>query len=193
MRRVIMLAGVIFFFAASAAAQNAQNLFLFADPAPASPAASPQFGFSDFPQWEVGAGYEYTQIRLNGPNFHAHGFTTQIVRFFGDSFGLEAKFSGGFGNTSSGATAKPVFIGGGPHLAYRSEGRVEPWVHALVGWEHLRLSGSNSALAWIFGGGLDFHLSERVAFRVQGDYLGTRFFSTNQSNYQFGSGFVFHF
>jgi hypothetical protein len=43
------------------------------------------------------------------------------------------------------------------------------------------------------GGGLDFKLNPRVYWRVQADYIGTRFQSAVQSNYSIGSGVVFYF
>jgi len=90
-------------------------------------------------------------------------------------------------------------VGGGGHLAYRGRGRVEPWIHGVVGMEHFRftqtagLLGSNTALGGSAGGGADFHLNPHTAFRVEADWLGTRFFSANQRHFQVVTGLAFNF
>jgi len=43
------------------------------------------------------------------------------------------------------------------------------------------------------GGGVDINLNQRVAIRVPGDYLMTRFLDLRQDNLQFSSGLVVHF
>ncbi|MBZ5697507.1 MAG: hypothetical protein LAN18_03055 [Acidobacteriia bacterium] len=110
----------------------------------------------------------------------------------------------GFGNTGAttslaNLTAKSVFVGGGMRLAYRGRSRFEPWAHGVVGMEHFRftqtggLLGSNTALAGSAGGGTDFYLNPHTAFRVEADWIGTRFFSGNQRHFQVVTGIVFNF
>ena len=107
----------------------------------------------------------------------------------------------GFGGDTGGNSAlhvKTLFPGAGPHLAIENASRFEPWVHGLVGWQHLRYTqtamlGSNSALGYVLGGGADFKLNPKISWRVQADYIGTHFQSDLQSNYSFGSGVVLHF
>jgi hypothetical protein len=43
------------------------------------------------------------------------------------------------------------------------------------------------------GGGVDINLNPRIAIRVQGDYLMTRFLDLRQDNLQFSTGVVVHF
>ena len=43
------------------------------------------------------------------------------------------------------------------------------------------------------GGGLDYRLIKPVAVRVEGDYLRTNFFSTNQNNLRLSAGIVLRF
>jgi hypothetical protein len=68
-----------------------------------------------------------------------------------------------------------------------------------VGWQHFRftqtnqLLGSNSALGFMGGDRMDFKLNARVYWRIQGDYIGTHFQGTTQSNYSFGSGLILNF
>jgi opacity protein-like surface antigen len=93
---------------------------------------------------------------------------------------------------------KTLFAGAGPHVALENTTRFEPWIHGLIGLEHFRLTqgatlGSNSTLGYMVGGGLDFRITPKIFWRVQGDYLGTRFQSALQSNYSTGTGIVLYF
>jgi hypothetical protein len=53
--------------------------------------------------------------------------------------------------------------------------------------------GSNTALAVTVGGGIDYQLGPRMAFRAEGDAIESRFFSSNQRHFQIVSGLVFNF
>jgi len=202
MRRVILLLGAV--LSLSVAATAKENAVTLAPVLPAAAAASPQ-GSSDSPgDWQLAFSYQYNRLRL-GPNSHAntHGFNTSVVRFVGGHFGLEGDLGTGFGNTgSSGVPAnlvvKTVFLGGGPHISFNRDSAFEPWVHGLIGLEHYRFTqtgtlGTSNAVAWTLGGGADLHFNPRTAFRVQGDYLGTRPNSSTQSNFQLIVGLVFNF
>lgn len=49
------------------------------------------------------------------------------------------------------------------------------------------------SLGAVAGGGTDLHLSSHTAFRVEADWIGTRFFSNNQRHFQMVTGLVFNF
>lgn len=200
MRKFVLLLGATLCLSGVAKAQD--RTVSFAAPSPA--AASPQYFGPETTQWQLAVGYQYNNIKLGSSRFHTNGFNTSIVRFFGNSFGLEGQVGAGFGNTGTATSptnldVKSVFVGGGPHLAYRGESHLEPWVHAIFGLEHFRFTqtagqlGSNNAFAYTLGGGLDFNFNGFVGVRAEGDYLGTRFFGTTQSNYQVVGGLVFNF
>jgi hypothetical protein len=53
--------------------------------------------------------------------------------------------------------------------------------------------GGQNAFGVVAGGGVDIKLNPRIYWRVQGDYLWTRFFSTTQNSFQATSGIVFNF
>ena len=163
----------------------------------------------DHGRFQLGFGYQYQHFSVLGQTFHDHGYNTDVsVHVFdwitGASLRLAVAAEGtavfGFGNTGGtpNLTAKSLFIGGGPHVSIQSDSRIEPWIHVLPGWQHFRFTqtstvGSNSTFGFMAGGGLDFRLAPRVYWRVQGDYIGTRFQSTEQSNYSAGSGIVIYF
>jgi opacity protein-like surface antigen len=77
-------------------------------------------------------------------------------------------------------------------------GRITPYAHALFGWGHTNTHGAgfsatDSAFSTALGGGLDYRLIRGIGWRVQGDYLQTRLFSSTQSNFRFSTGLAFHF
>jgi hypothetical protein len=172
--------------------------------APPEPAAA-QGPYSSFhgPAWQIAFGEQFNGMRLYNSEFYTNGFNVSLTRYFGSLFGVEVQTGAGFGNTHSATappnlSAKSVFVGGGPRLSVRNPGHIEPWAHGIVGLEHFQFTqtstlGSNSTVGWEAGGGVDIHASVRTAFRLEGDYLGTRFFALNHRNYQVVSGIVFNF
>jgi hypothetical protein len=161
-------------------------------------------GSSGSRAWQAAFGYQLNGIRLFTADFHTNGFNISLARYFDSLFGVEVQTGFGFGNTGSATTphnlaAKSVFAGGGPRIAVNRSGRIEPWAHGIVGLEYFRFTqtsptlGSNSTLGWETGGGVDLNVNAKTAFRVEGDYLGTRFFGLNHSNYQVVVGVAFNF
>jgi hypothetical protein len=158
----------------------------------------------------VGVGYAYEHFNVLGTTFHNNDYTANFTMHLFDwltgatgrlTVGVEAAVSGGFGGKTTGSPsleAKSLFVGGGPHLSVPSASRFEPWVHGLVGLQHFRFTqssvlGSNSALGFIVGGGVDIRLTPLFSWRVEGDYVGTTFQSSVQSNYGVGTGLVLYF
>lgn len=198
MKRFVYLVGLSLLLTVSAAAQG-----------PAGVGSNPResshtFSSPDFATWQVSVGYQYNRVNLLGTPFNTNGLNASIARYFGRWFGVEGQLGVGFGNT--GATTTPtdlnvqsLFVGGGPRLAFRNRGRIEPWLHFVVGEEHFRFNqtagvlGSNTALAGAAGGGVDYLLGTHTAVRVEVDFIGSRFFSTNQRHFQAVSGLVFNF
>ena len=83
----------------------------------------------------------------------------------------------------------------GPRVAVRF-GRLTPFAHALFGGAHVsetRSGFSDTSFALAMGGGVDYKLVPAVAWRLQGEYLRTRFFNTNQDNLRFSTGIVLRF
>jgi|SRR5579872_1403924 len=154
--------------------------------------------------WQISAGYQYERVNLLGTPFNTNGLNISAVRYFNKWFGAEAQFGFGFGNTGAttvppNLTAKSILVGGGPRLALRGHGRLEPWIHGNIGFDHFRFSqtagvlGSNNALAGVGGGGVDFRLTPRTSFRGEVDWVGSRFFSTTQRSFQVVTGVVINF
>ena len=188
MGRIVRVLGAVLLFSTAAVAQG---------PVGSGSSLGPT-------QWQLAIGYQYNQINMTGDPFETHGANFSIARFFGSWFGLEAQVGLGFGKTGSttfppNLTAKSVFAGGGPRLAYRGHSPLEPWVHGEVGMQHFSFSqtagllGDNTAFGWVAGGGIDIRLNPNVAVRTEADAVGTRFFGVDQRHFQATVGLVFNF
>jgi hypothetical protein len=190
------------------------GLLLSASPAIAGPCSpeheAPGIFVPDRGCFALGIGYEYQHFNVFGTTFHTNNYNANLTVHLFDwltgaagrlTVGAEAAVNAGFGGHTTGnpsLDAKSLFVGGGPHLAVPSSSRFEPWAHGLVGLEHFRFTqssvlGSNSALGFIVGGGVDIRLTPLFYWRLEGDYVGTTFQSSVQSNYGFGTGVVWHF
>ncbi len=101
----------------------------------------------------------------------------------------------------------------GPQFSLRKE-KVTPFVRFLIGGSHLNESGtttfpftpppppipptfkfstSSTNFAFALGGGADYKLTERVAWRLQADYLQTQINRRTQNDLRVSTGLVFRF
>ena len=110
---------------------------------------------------------------------------------------LPGSLPGGCVNTISPSSISEDTFLFGPRASFRIK-EFRPFVHALFGGAHVNESayeatGSSTAFASAFGGGLDYQLTRRFSWRIQADALETRFFSTTQTNTRISTGIVFRF
>ena len=100
--------------------------------------------------------------------------------------------------TTSHASAQLYNAVFGPRLS-ASIGKLRPFAPALVGVAHVNQSAhsvffnSATTFAEALGGGIDYRLIALVAWRVQADFLQTRFCSATQDNFRFSTGLVLRF
>jgi opacity protein-like surface antigen len=82
----------------------------------------------------------------------------------------------------------------GPRVSF-SVGKFRPFAEALFGGAHVNANaaGSDTSFATALGGGLDYKIIKPLAWRLQGDYVQTRFFGTTQNNVRLSTGIVFRF
>ncbi len=83
----------------------------------------------------------------------------------------------------------------GPRVSF-SAGKFRPFAEGLFGVGHVDVNngvGSDTSLATALGGGLDYKIIKPVAWRLQGDYVETRFFGTTQNNVRISTGIVLRF
>ena len=74
-------------------------------------------------------------------------------------------------------------------------GKIRPFAEGLIGAGHVSSNGggSDTSFATALGGGIDYKLIRLVAWRLQGDYVQTRFFGGTQNNVRISTGIVVHF
>jgi hypothetical protein len=104
-------------------------------------------------------------------------------------------FSGGSCNASGSVYTALL----GPRVSF-SAGKFRPFAHALFGAAHvsanasaLSFSDSDTSFSDAIGGGIDYKFFPALAWRVQGDYLQTRFYGSTQNNGRFTTGLVLRF
>ncbi len=74
-------------------------------------------------------------------------------------------------------------------------GRLRPFGEAMIGAGHVHVNGfsSDTSFATALGGGVDYKLIPAIAWRLQGDYVHTHFFSIAQNNVRLSTGIVVRF
>jgi len=194
-QKLLALWGTVLCFSVAMAAQD--NSAVLATPRSASATPrTPAFNRYETTPWQLAVSYEYFRADVSGTTLNLNGFNTSVTRFVGPWLGLEADVGAAWGSVPNGPTAKFLWYGGGPHIAFRRNAKIEPWVHGLFGGAHLfpqTALGSPNAFGYVAGGGVDIKFSPRVFWRVQADFVGTHFFNQWQNNEQVKSGVVFTF
>ncbi len=195
MRTRWLAMGLCLLLAAPLAAQESA----LAPGLPSAPQPRPQSASEDLFPWQVSLGYEYLRVDSGGGiHFGLHGFTTSGTRYFNDWLGVEASVSGAFGSPF-GIPTRWFWYGAGPKIALRRQGRIQPWFHFLAGGARIRVVQSagvpaaTNSFSGVAGGGADFRLNDRLAWRVEADYVYTRFSSASQHNSRYRSGIVLNF
>ena len=190
MRKFAFVAVVVAFFASLASAQvpTAGNIYL-------------------------GYAFENTDwtgldSSLNRPNLH--GWEGSLEGKVFPHVGIVADFSQHFGSqtftefTPVGGGPATVKVTGhgwemlfGPRLSIPVS-NFTPFAEVMVGVAHITHGGdlpsaSNTSFGTAVGGGLDYRIVRPIAWRVEADYLQTRFYSTTQNNLRLSTGVVIRF
>jgi opacity protein-like surface antigen len=163
----------------------------------------------DKPKVEVAAGFSVDSIDLGridtgDPTITVtnardretgYGFDTSVTGYFNDKFGIEGNIDGHYkrkdftvtqtvgtvtGTTSVNTHLSTYNFMVGPHVRFATENsKVTPFVHALLGANHSRVSAtafgdsirdSETDFALKLGGGVDFDVHKNVALRLAADY-----------------------
>ena len=159
----------------------------------------------EYPKAELFAGY--TLVHLLSGNGNLDGWNTAITGDVNSAFGLKAEFSGIYGKDSGYSDfhySGYSFMAGPQVKSRRSSQSVAPFVHALIGVEHLggslplfsgiRGGASLNAFAMALGGGLDWGQKNSVGLILpQIDYFPWRALGSTGHNFRISAGFVFRF
>ena len=223
MQRAAVLCGLILVFAFGASAQiRAGSSLFFASPLPALTAAAPSpspepfataapepmpapaepqgvYGVVQNYNFQIYGGFTYFHFyELPGTTGSLDGFNVGMAYFpRAGHLGLDGEFEVGFAPQNGVNTTLDAGMGGARFRVSNHHGD-ELWVHALVGLAHfvpLTPYGNDNALAIEAGGGLDVapRRNGRLAYRVEGDVVGTYFFGTYQYSPKIAVGLVYKF
>jgi len=169
------------------------------------------------PKGNVFIGYSYARADVGGGNnVNLNGWNGSLEGRIFPHIGIVADLSGVYGGNDSPSICPllvPVGGGGGcinvhtsihqtnvlfgPRVSF-SVGKIRPFAHFLVGVAHESLSSngssnSDTSFGDMFGGGVDYKLFHVLAWRLEGNYVGTRYFSGTQSDFRLSTGVVFNF
>ncbi len=137
-------------------------------------------------KYEVYAGFAYTSLnQVNQSRFGLIGANIAVTRDWGRYFGVTADgafYSQSLSNGNPGTpTVDTVLVG--PVLHAPLYGRVNGFVHGLLGGEHTGGEGEtpNISFAGGAGGGLEYVLSPHLVIRASGDEIAASFSVSNNS------------
>lgn len=144
------------------------------------------------PNGNVYAGVSYGQLTdvVNKQSYRGWNGSAEDIPFARFShFGFVLDASGFY---RSGITQYNLFAG--PRVA-TNFGKWRPFVHAMGGIRRVNSSGIiNNPVAYDIGGGADYKLFfKNFSWRIQGDYMRSRYQSANQNDYRASTGIVWRF
>jgi hypothetical protein len=148
--------------------------------------------------WQAYAGYTYVRFyEVPGATLNMNGFNGSIVYYYrGGWLGADGECVAAFGSQSG--TRSHLLLGmGGPRFRWSVLRGLEVWGHALAGAARLTPQiafGNQSGFGYEGGIGVDINSHHRrIAYRLQGDMVGTRFFGSYQYSPRISAGIVFKF
>jgi hypothetical protein len=166
---------------------------------------------------ELFAGYSFTNQGLTSQlkpvgldRVNANGWDASFAYRLNKVVGIKADFAGAYSGLDTAGThvgdiSMHTFLFG-PQLRVPGEGRFSPFVHALFGVAHGKVtpnsnlvpigSQSDNVFAMNFGGGFDVRLNAKIGWRSEIGLLHTRFdFGDNkgQNSLRMSTGLVFTF
>ena len=176
MKRFALLAIVITTGYASAVAQSDKKTEFFA-------------GYS-FESLDTGVkSSDFSTTTSLDNRFKLNGLNLSATNYFTKDFGVTADFSAHynnrgdvFGTTATNSKFSLYDISGGPQLRFPNTSKLTPFAHVLAGIARRNLTETlaggpsfftdhNSSFAMNLGGGVDYKLSDRFAWRIfQFDY-----------------------
>jgi hypothetical protein len=185
--------------------------------------SSQWLGAQETPRFEVFGGYALTRFDDTSGDSRGHsllnGWDSEFTFNATPNVGFTADVGGYYGTPSTPSfceaclfllpgkaipTKMHTFLVG-PQISGR-KGSFRPFVHALFGAAHLSQNISalgivpgtppidaSSGLTVAVGGGLDTLVTERIAWRVFGDFLGSDLGEHTHKNLRIATGLVFRF
>jgi hypothetical protein len=125
------------------------------------------------------------------------GFDSSIAYYYkGGWIAADGELMGTFGSQFN-QRSRWLFAGGGPRFRWAAQRNIELWAHGLVGGSHYTPQtayGGQGAFAYEAGIGADaLAHHRRLAYRLEVDMIGSRFFNTYQYSPKASVGIVWKF
>jgi Lipid A 3-O-deacylase (PagL) len=164
---------------------------------------------AQIPSVNVFFGYSYynTDLSSNVNRTSANGWEASVEGKVIPFLGIVADFDGHYGSQNfvsvcafggvcsvSGNFTENNYLFG-PRVSM-SVGKLRPFAEALVGAGHVSVNngfGTDTSFAEAIGAGVDYKLFHLLAWRLQGDYVGTHLLGARQNNARVSTGIVVHF
>lgn len=168
-------------------------------PAKAAPRPQvPVIGVYEHYSFQAYAGYTFMRFyEVPHQIYSLNGFDTSISYYPGSGWiGADGEFLGAFGH-QAGVTSKLALAAGGVRARWAAPRGLEVWTHGLAGRAHYvpqTAFGPQGAFAYEVGLGVDASGNrQRIAYRLELDMVGTKFFHTYQLSPKASIGVVFKF
>jgi len=142
-------------------------------------------------------------LNLSRPNLQ--GWQATLEGKVLPGLGIIADFTGNYGSQTQTVlplegsptvkvTGHQYDVGFGPRFSVPI-GKFRPFAETEFGVAHMSTNtfGGSTALALVFGGGVDYRIMRVLSWRLEGDYVSTRFFSSSQNDFRLSTGIVFRF
>lgn len=194
------------FALATAPAASVSSGFSAAAPDPlAASGRDPQqtpavYGVFENYNWRIYAGYSFFRFYIaSKPNVteNMNGLDLGVVYYPHLGWiGVEGQFVGEFGSLFGDSSKFGLGLGG-VRFRWSAPRGAEVWAHAMVGGTRFTPQtsfGGQGAFAYELGAGVDLgSYRSRFAIRMEGDLVGTRYFSTYQYSPRAAAGIVFKY
>jgi hypothetical protein len=182
----------------STSAPEPDSYSLPPEPAPAAKPQGGVVGVYETYKFQAYVGYTFLRFYEAPHQIQSrNGFNSSIVYYYRSGLvGAEGSLLGSFGS-QYGDRSRFLFAGGGPRVRWSAPRGLEVWAHGLVGGSHYTPQtayGKQGAFAYEAGVGVDadaHHL--RLAYRLELDMIGSRYFNTNQLSPMAAVGLVWKF
>jgi hypothetical protein len=155
-------------------------------------------------------GYTYYNTKLSVSSGSLNGWEGTLEGKVFPLLGIVADITGHYGSEQFPNPGATCIIGGtcpprsanahiyealfGPRLSV-PVGKFRPFGEFEIGVGHVNTNGfgSDTSFATSVGGGLDYTIVRPIAWRLQGDYVRTKFFNRTDNNLRLSTGIVFRF
>ena len=164
---------------------------------------------AQIPSGNIFFGYSYynTDLSSNVNRTSANGWEAsvegKIIPFLGIVADFDAHYGsqnfvsvcafGGVCSVNANFTEDNYLFG--PRVSI-SVAKIRPFAEVLIGAAHVNVNngfGSDTSFADAIGGGIDYKIFHLLAWRLEGDYVGTRLLGATQNNARISTGIVVRF